>query len=300
MTVLITGATGLIGTKLTADLHAAGHKVHFLTTRDSKLIDNSNHRGFLWNPSKGELDTNCLEGVETIVHLVGATVSKPWTKAYKQEILDSRIATMKVLADHLQGEQHQVKYFVSASGISIYPDSLTATYTEDNTEVAPSFLGDVVVKWESAAEQFADLGMKVAKVRTAVVLDASQGALPQIAKPAKMGVGSALGSGKQWLSWIHLDDISGIYMHIIENGLSGVYNGTAPEAATNLEFTKAVAAQLGKRIILPAAPSFVLKLALGERASLVLEGQRVSAAKISEAGYQFRFPDLTSALADLL
>ena len=300
MTVLITGATGLIGTKLTADLHTAGHKVHFLTTRESKLIDRPDHKGFLWNPAEGTLDADCFEGVDTIVHLVGATVSKPWSKAYKQEILDSRIETMKVLADHLKDSQHQIKHFVSASGISIYPDSLTANYTEENTEVSPSFLGDVVVKWEAAADQFADLGMKVAKVRTAVVLDASQGALPQIAKPVKMGVGSALGSGKQWLSWIHLDDISGIYMHIISGGLSGVYNATAPQPATNLEFTKAVAAQLGKRIIMPAAPAFILKLALGERASLVLEGQRVSAAKISDAGYDFKFPDLTSALADLL
>lgn len=300
MTVLITGATGLIGTQLTANLHKEGHSVHFLTTRESKLLNEPNHKGFLWNPAKRELDASCFEGVDTIVHLVGATVSKPWTKSYKQEILDSRIKTMELLRENLGSTQHQVKHFVSASGISIYPNSLSEVFTEESTEIGDNFLADVVVKWEAEADKMSELGMNVAKVRTGVVLDASQGALPQIVKPVKMGVGSALGSGKQWFPWIHLNDICGIYAYIINEGLTGVYNATASGVVTNAELTKAVAKQLGKRIILPPAPAFVLKLALGERAALVLEGQRVSSAKIEQTGYTFQFPQLGAALADLL
>lgn len=300
MTVLITGATGLIGTQLTADLHQAGHKVHFLTTRSAALKQKDNHRGFLWNPDKQEIDPECIKGVDTIVHLVGAPISEPWTKTYRQEILDSRIQTMRLLEDTLKNNPHKVQHSISASGISIYPHSLTANYKESDAAVADNFLGEVVVKWEAAADRFEALGIKVAKLRTAVVLDADQGALPQIVKPVKLGVGAALGSGDQWFSWIHLKDISGIYLHLIQHGLSGVYNGVAPKPVTNKELTYAVAESLGKKIILPAVPGFVLKIAMGERANLVLEGQQVSSEKIEKAGYTFAYSDIATALSNLL
>lgn len=300
MTVLITGATGLIGTELTRLLHQAGHTVHFLTTRQSKVVQQDNHKGFLWNPANKQIDPACIAGVDTIVHLVGAPISEPWTKAYRQTILSSRIDTMAMLEDLLKTTGHKVKHFVSASGISVYPDSLTAVYKEDSNAVADNFLGDVVVQWEAAADAIGKLGIEVAKVRTGVVLDTDGGALPQVVKPFKMGVGAALGSGKQWFSWIHLKDICGIYDHIIQQQMSGVYNAVAPSPVTNIVLTKAIADQLGKKIFLPAVPAFALKLALGERASLVLEGQNVSADKITATGYNFHFPTLTGALADLL
>lgn len=300
MTVLITGATGLIGTQLTADLHQAGYIVHFLTTRSAALKQEDNHKGFLWNPDKKEIDPECIEGVDAIVHLVGAPISEPWTKAYRQEILDSRIQTMRLLEDTLKNNPHKVQHFISASGISIYPNSLTANYKESDTAVANNFLGEVVVKWEAAADRFEALGIKVAKLRTGVVLDSDQGALPQIIKPVKLGVGAALGSGDQWFSWIHLQDISGIYLHLIQNALTGVYNGVAPTPVSNKELTYKVAQTLGKKIILPAVPGFVLKIAMGERANLVLEGQQVSSEKIEKSGYTFAYSDIATALSNLL
>lgn len=299
MTILITGATGLIGGQLTQMLLAAGHKVHFLTTRANKILNKDNHKGFLWDPKKRQLDKGCFEDVSTIVHLVGATVSEPWTKKYRQEILDSRIDTMRLIEDSLAELKHQVTHFISASGISIYPDSPTTEYTVFFSGVADNFLGQVVVAWEAAADRFKDLGMTVAKVRTGVVLDTDQGALPQIAKPVKMGAGAVLGSGKQWFSWIHLQDICGIYAFLIEKQAEGIFNAVAPHPVTNKALTHAVANQLGKKVILPAVPGFVLKLALGERASLVLEGQKVSAAKVGQLGYSFEFPELAGALAQL-
>ena len=300
MTVLITGATGLIGTQLTADLHQAGHTVHFLTTRSSKLIQTDNHRGFLWNPKNNEIDDQCFNGVDTIVHLVGAPISEPWTKAYRQEIVESRVGTMMLLEESLRKLKHQVTHFISASGISLYPNSLTEHYTEDSSAVGDNFLAEVVVQWEAAADRFEAMGIQVAKLRTGVVLDPDQGALPEIMKPVKLGLGAALGSGKQWFSWIHRKDISGIYFHLIQNRLSGVFNGVAPNPVTNKTLTQGVAQALGKKIILPPVPGFVLKVALGKRALLVLEGQKVSADKIIDSGYRFEFPDLDAALSNLL
>lgn len=207
---------------------------------------------------------------------------------------------MDLLYDTLQKIDHDIVHFISASGISIYPNSKTKLYTEENEEVDDTFLAKVVVAWEDAAAQFKDLGMEVTKVRTGMVLAKKEGALPELVKPIKLGLGAPLGDGNQWQSWIHIEDIAGIYLFILTNQLEGKYNAVAPNPVQNKKITKLIAAQLGSPLWLPAVPAIFLKLALGEMSVLVVEGQLVSSKKIQELGYNFKFYNIESALQDLL
>lgn len=300
MTILITGATGLIGSQLAAQLIAQNHTVHYLTTRESKLETRDNYKGFLWNVNTQTIDKACLNNVTTIVHLAGATVAKPWTTAYKQEILDSRIESIALLHNALGATPNSVKHIITASGISIYPGQSQEEFSEDSTQIGTDFLANVTQRWEAQADTFKELNIALTKVRTGVVFHASQGALPKIMQPIKFGLGSVLGSGKQWISWIHIDDICQMYMHLITTQQTGVFNGVAPEVITNKQLTKTLANYLKKPLFLPAVPSFILKVILGPRAALVLEGPKVSAKKIQATGFNFNYPTLDSAISALL
>lgn len=298
--ILITGATGLIGSELVKQCHEVGIDVNYFTTSKDKIEKSDNYHGFYWNPEKGEIDTNAFKGVTAIVNLVGSSISKRWTKSYKKTIINSRVESMELLYETLQKIDHDIVHFISASGISIYPNSKTKLYTEENLEVDDTFLAKVVVAWENAAIKFKSLGMEVTKVRTGVVLAKNEGALPKLANPIKLGLGAPLGDGNQWQSWIHIEDIAGIYLFILANQLEGIYNAVAPNPVQNKKMTKLIAAQLGSTLWLPAVPAFVLKLILGEMAVLVVEGQLVSSKKIQELGYRFKFYNIESALQDLL
>ncbi|RAJ13222.1 TIGR01777 family oxidoreductase [Olleya aquimaris] len=298
MRILITGATGLIGSEIVKQCHANGIAVNYLTTSKSKLSKDQNYTGFYWNPSKNEIDTDCLNGVEAIIHLVGASISKRWTESYKKEILLSRTQTSQLLFNTLQNTSHQVKHLVSASAIGIYPSSFTNYYAEDHTEVSTSFLGQVVEQWEQAVDVFKALELKVAKVRIGLVLSAKGGALPEMAKPIKFGAGAAFGSGKQWQSWIHLTDLANLFLHVLENKLEGVYNGVAPNPKTNQQLTKAIAKQLNRPLFLPNIPKFAMKLILGEMYILLFESQRVSSKKIEDTGFNFKHYNLQRALEE--
>ncbi|CAM3444909.1 TIGR01777 family oxidoreductase [Aequorivita lipolytica] len=298
--VLITGATGLIGTELVKQCHREGIAVNYFTTSKEKIENSQNYKGFYWNPKKGEIDLKAFEGTTAIINLVGATISKRWTDKYKKVILNSRTETMDLLHETLTKIDHTIVHFISASGVSIYPNSKTKLYTEENNEVDDTFLAEVVVAWEAAAARFKDLGMEVSKVRTGVVLAKDDGALPKLAKPIKLGVGAPLGSGEQWQSWIHLEDIAGIYLFLLKNQLEGKYNAVAPNPVQNKKMTKLIAAKLENPLWLPNIPAFVLKMVLGEMSVLVLEGQLVSSQKIEQLGYHFKYYNLENALQDLL
>lgn len=274
--------------------------VHYLTTSKSKLSTEANYRGFYWNPNTNEIDYNCFKGVSAIINLVGASISKRWTDSYKKEILKSRTKTAQLLQDTIIKHNYQIEHVVSASAIGIYPTSLTNYYDEDATQVASTFLGEVVEQWESAVDSFKTLGCKVAKVRVGLVLAKDGGALPQIVKPIKFGAGAAFGDGKQWQSWIHVKDLASIFMHILQYKLEGVYNGVAPNAVTNKELTKVAASVLQRPLILPNMPRFVMKLVLGEMYILLFESQRVSSQKIENEGFNFTYANLRPALEDLL
>ena len=300
MKVLITGATGLIGTQLTKECHKAGISVNYLTTSKDKIEDTPNYKGFYWNPYEGEIDKNAFTDVTTIINLVGASISKRWTKSYRETILKSRTTTTNLIYNTLKNTKTNVRHFISASGVSIYPNSESRLYTEKNTAVDTTFLADVVQKWESAADQFKNLDIRVAKVRTGVVLAEDEGAFPKLVKPIEKGFGAALGSGKQWMSWIHIDDIVCVYIHILKNGLRGVYNATAPNPVTNEKMTRKIAAYLNKDLWLPNVPGFVLRLVLGKMAVLVTKGQLVSSKKLEESGYEFKYVNVAPAIKNLL
>lgn len=300
MKLLITGATGLIGSKLSDACIEQGHTVHYLTTTKAKVEHKPNYIGFYWNPETQEIDTACLDGVEVIVHLAGASIAKKWTKRYRKVILDSRIKTAGLLFDTLSKQSHSVERFISASGIGIYPPSLTKLYSEEDRVVADSFLGEVVVAWEAAADRFKLLGIDVTKVRTGLVLSNEGGALPSIVAPIKNNVGAALGSGKQWQSWIHIEDMMMVYLYILKHEWEGIFNAVAPGPVTNKNLTKQIALALDKLLWLPNVPGFVLKMILGEMATLIIDGQLVSSKKLEDHGFIFRYYNLKAALEDLL
>ncbi|WP_405199496.1 TIGR01777 family oxidoreductase [Christiangramia sp. LLG6405-1] len=300
MKVLITGATGMIGSRLSDLCRESGMMVHYLTTSKSKIEKREDYKGFYWDPKSEEIEKECIDGVTTIIHLAGASIAEKWTSEYKETIIKSRTETAALLYDTLKNNEHQVENFISASAIGKYPDSLEKLYFEDDEVLADNFVGTVVKKWEAAADRFSNLGIDVAKIRVGLVLSEKGGMLEKVRKPIEMNVGAPLGSGKQWQSWIHLDDLAGIFLHAIERELTGVYNAVAPNPVTNKEMTKQLADQLNKPLWLPNVPKFVLKTMLGEMSQIVLSSQLVSCKKIEEHGYKFKYSNLSKALEDLV
>ncbi|WP_179348236.1 TIGR01777 family oxidoreductase [Winogradskyella pacifica] len=300
MTVLITGATGLIGQKIVNQCHSAGINIHYLTTSKSKLSTEPNYKGFYWNPDNNEIDHDCFEGVTAIINMVGASISKRWTDDYKEVIIESRTKTAQLLQDTIKKHNYNIEHVVSASAIGIYPTSLVNYYEETNSEISETFLGKVVHKWEAAVDGFKALGCKVAKIRIGLVLAKDGGALPQIVKPIKYGVGAAFGSGKQWQSWIHVEDLASLFVYAVQNKFEGIYNGVAPNPVTNKELTKVSAEVLHRPLILPNIPKFAMKLVLGDMHILLFESQRVSSQKVEAEGFNYTYVNLRPALDDLL
>lgn len=296
MRVLITGATGLVGSELVPLLLKNGIGVNYLTTSKNKIQKEQNYEGYYWDPEKGIIDEQCIDEVIAVIHLAGAPVSKRWTTSYKQEILESRVLSTNVLFSLIKNTANDIQHFISASATGIYPDSLTNIYSEEDEEVDNSFLGNVVKKWEEAVDQFERLDMKVSKVRTGIVLSGSGGALVEMAKPVKMGLGAALGSGKQMQSWIHVRDIACIYYYILKNGLEGVYNGVAPYPVSNDKMMQQIAEILNRPYFMPNVPKFMLQLILGQMHEILLSSQNVSAKKIIGEGYQFKYLSLEKAI----
>ncbi|ULC58742.1 TIGR01777 family oxidoreductase [Flaviramulus sp. BrNp1-15] len=301
MRVLITGATGLIGAEIVKLCHKKAIKVNYLTTSKAKIEKRENYKGFYWNPKSGDLDVDCFKDVDAIIHLAGATVSKRWTPEYKKEILNSRKETTQLLVNALKGETHTIKQVVSASAIGVYPDSLINYYEEGfKTKDENSFLTQVVHVWENELDAFKSLNINVSKIRIGLVLSKKGGALLEMVKPIKFGVGAAFGNGKQWQSWIHIKDLANLFLYVLEHNLSGVYNGVAPNPVTNQELTKTIARVLNRPLLLPNIPKFFMKLVLGEMHALLFESQRVSCKKIEDKGFNFNYNYLEPALKDLL
>jgi len=299
MKILITGATGLIGSELVKLLVAKNHTVHYLTTSKEKNKYDSNYVGFYWNPQLGKIDENCIYGVDVIIHLAGANIAKRWTDSYKQEIIESRTLSSELLFNLVKKTPNHIKQIISASGTAIYPESFSKVYSEITVDSEDSFLSNVVKKWEESVNVFQVLGIKVCKLRTGIVLSNVAGALPEMVKPIKLGFGAAMGSGKQIQSWIHITDLVAMYYFAIENQLEGVYNAVSPNPVSNLELTKTIAKTLKKPLWLPNIPEFVMKFILGEMSYLLFSSKNLSAQKISTAGFQFQFPKIEKAISNL-
>lgn len=300
MTVLITGATGLVGRELVSLFRKNGVTVHYLTTDYDKIKTEPDYIGFYWNPQEGKIDENCFVGVDTVIHLAGATIAKRWTKSYRQEIIESRVLSANLLFKVLKDNPHQVKQLIAASAIGIYSDSLIETYSESSPAIATDFLGNVVTSWEESTDKFGLLGIKVSKLRIGLVLSEKGGALPQMVKPVKSGFGAAFGSGKQWQSWIHIEDLAAMFYTAAKQGWEGIFNAVAPNPVTNTELTKSIAKVLRKPLWLPNIPKFVMKLVLGEMHTLLFSSQKVSSQKAESTGFVFKYTKIDKTLQSIL
>jgi len=300
MKILITGVTGLIGKELTNLLLKENHSIHYLTTSKLKIQNRDNYFGFYWNPKEGKIDENCLDGVDAIIHLAGASISNRWTDSYKQELIESRLLSTNLLYHLVKKNPNQVKHFISASGTAIYPDSDSAVYDENSTEIDPSFLGNLVVKWEESADQFKLLNIKVTKMRTGIVFSEKGGALPEMIKPIKMFVGSGFGTGKQMQTWIHINDVVRLYFFTLQNKIEGVINAVAPNPISNQELTRCIAKQLHRPLFLPNVPLIVMKLILGEMHILLFNNKNIIPRRALELAFQFEYPTADLALTNLI
>jgi len=294
--ILLTGGTGLIGIKLTEQLLAKGWQISHLSRSAGK---NPQVKTFLWDVNKGEIDPDCIDGVDVVVHLAGAAIAdKRWTDERKKEIIDSRAKSIRLIYNLLGTKKHQVTSIVSASAIGYYSDRGDELLTEESPP-NNDFMARCCVEWENAVDEAQKLGLRIVKFRTGVVLSVD-GALKLMAQPIKLYVGSPLGSGKQWVPWIHWQDVVDMYMLGIENeNFAGVYNQVAPNPVTNVQLTQAIAKQLHKPLWAPKVPAFVLKILMGEMSTIVLGSTKVSAQKIEGAGFKFKYPDITSALTEI-
>ena len=298
--VLITGGTGLIGSHLTKLLLANKYSVSHLS-RTPK--ENSAVKTYTWDIEKQEIDTEALATADYVIHLAGANVGvQRWTRSYKHEILQSRTASARLLYKTVKGlKKHKIKAFVSASGINIYGDDTGSAEIIESSPHGNEFMVEVCEKWEAGADNMKEMGMRVVKLRTGMVLSTHGGALEKMITPFKLGAGAPLGNGQQYVSWIHIDDLCRMYQAAIEHETyEGVYNAVAPKPVTNEEFSKTIAKVLNKPFFLPNVPSFALKLVFGELAGLVLGGNKVSSRKIEETGFTFHYRDVEAALRNLL
>jgi hypothetical protein len=298
--ILITGATGLIGQSIVEKCLEQNMQVSFLTTNKSKLKKVDNYKGFYWNPKQFEIDIEAFKDVEVIINLAGSAITKRWTSSYKNNILNSRVESVNLLFSTIKKEKIPIQHFISASAIGYYPDSWTNYYTEDFDSKDDSFLINVIKEWETAADQMASLNIPVSKIRIGMVLSDHGGALPKIVKAIKYGLGAPFGSGEQWQSWIHIKDLTQLFIFVLENQLGGIYNAVAPNPVSNRDFTKTIARFLKRPLFLPNIPKVLMKIVLGEMHEILYESQRVSSKKIEDLGFQFKYYQITQAIEDLL
>lgn len=299
MKVLITGGTGLIGRRLTELLHTKGYEVAYL----SRSHKPGKIKHFLWDLNKNYIEDAAINYPDYIINLAGANVfEKKWTKEFKKEIIESRTNSVNILYQKFRESGRSLKAFISASAIGYYgADTGSDLISEEHAE-GNDFLATVVSQWEKSIMQFEGLGIRTVRLRIGIVLDKNGGALDKLVTPIKLGAGAALGSGKQYVSWIHIDDLCHMFVDAIEkNSMKGIYNAVAPNPVTNEELTKGIASAIGRSIYLPNVPSMALKFMLGsEKATILLGGNYVSPEKIIKEGFNFKYTHLEQALKDLL
>lgn len=288
-TVLITGGTGLIGTKLISLLKKNGHNYRLLSTQ-KKLSNKSNHT-FYWNPASGEIDTAAFEGVDVIVHLAGSTVNQPWTESGKKDILQSRVQSTNLLKTSLQ-KTNNVPLIVTASAVGIYPD-LGDEWVKEDEQPGDGFLADVVVEWEKATSQLSEHCHRLVTMRIGIALSSRGGAFPLMAKATKYWIGSPFGKGDQYMSWVHVTDIAEFVLFSMnDDRVDGIYNMVAPNPETNSDFMMELATAMNKPYFFPKVPKFILRLIFGERADILLKGVRASNEKINKLGFEYRYPHI--------
>jgi hypothetical protein len=295
MKVALSGATGLIGTALRESLAADGNQILAISRRPAVPPLETVH----WDVDNGRFDASGLEGVDAVVHLAGEPIAQRWSEARKRAIRESRVNSTRLLVEGLKSLERKPRVLVSGSAIGFYGDR-GEELLEETSSPGTGFLPETCQAWERAAMEAMGLGIRTAVLRTGIVLSTRGGALKKMLPPFRMGVGGPVGSGAQWMSWIHIDDVVGAIRHsLAKDDVMAAVNVVAPEPATNKEFSRSLGRALSRPAFFPA-PGFALKLAFGEMAAIVLEGQRVAPRKLLATGYRFQFPELPGALGDVL
>lgn len=297
MNILITGGTGLIGKSLVKKLKEQNHNVKILTRKKTE-----NPEEFYWNPEEKFIDEKAFENLDSIIHLSGANISERWTESYKKQLFSSRIDSANLLKEYCQERNIHLKSFISASGINYYGTFTSDQVLDENSGILKhDFLAKLCVEWEKAAEDFSEISDRIVCLRTSMVLAKNGGAFPMLKKTVDFNIGSAVGSGKQWMNWIHVEDLVNMYIFVLENSqLNGKFNAVADEVPTNEMFMKTLA-KVSEKFFLPInVPSFVMKLAFGEMSSIILEGTRASNEKIKSNGFEFKYDKVKKAFEDLM
>jgi len=299
MKILITGGTGLVGKSLKKELLKNGHQLVLMTRNPQQYPQENNVTYQKWDSINDAFPLDALEGVESIINLMGENLAdKRWSDKQKEKLKSSRIIGTNKIVEALNSSGHKLKCFVSASAIGIYPVNNDITIDE-STKNGEGFLANLCKDWELSASKLKTASRQVT-IRIGVVLARSGGALGKLIPLFKTGLGGPIGNGQQFMSWIHVSDLVSLISKAIDDeSFNGVYNGTTPKPVTNLEFTKALAKAVHRPAFLPAPP-FMLKLAMGEMSSIILDSQKVVSKRLEDNHFKFNFPDIDSALQDIM
>lgn len=292
---IITGGSGLIGSHLSTLLAGEGWQVAHLTRGDKK---GGRYRSFRWDPETGYCDREAFREGDAVIHLAGSNIGQGrWTGSRRKEIIRSRTVTGELLSRMTVGSGITPSVFITASGVNYYGSVTSEKIYTENDPASEDFLGETCRLWEAAADLFAEAGVRVVKVRTAVVLARSGSALNKMTAPAKAGLVVRMGPGDQYFPWIHIDDLCGVYhKSLTDSTMSGPFNAVAPHHVTHDMLMSEVARQKGLPVFLPHVPAWLLRTVLGEMSVILTNGSRVSSDLLSDAGFRFRYPDISSAL----
>ena len=297
--ILITGGSGLIGKHLSQALKTKGYQVVILGRKENLTEEIPVYR---WDLNTSFIDERVFEGLTDVVHLAGAGIAdSAWTQQRKQELIDSRVKNAALLKEFLFKKNIRLNSFTGASAVGFYGAVTKEHIFTENDPPSSDFLGTCCKLWEESYNEIISSGVRTSIIRVGVVLAREGGALKKLVAPVRFGCAAALGTGKQIVPWIHINDLVGIFLKAIEDqSMRGIYNAVAPQKISNYELTKSMAEVMHKPFFLPNVPSFVLNLAMGEMSSIVLEGSEISAEKIVKAGYAFKFTEIKEALKNLL
>lgn len=296
--ILISGGSGMIGRAVSELLLKGGHEVRWLSRGEG---NSHGIRKFRWDPENNTIDARAFDGVNHLIHLAGAGIADHrWTAAYKKKIIQSRIKSAELLFNTLVRNGVKIDSLVGASAVGLYgAGSGGHVYTESDPP-GNDFLSKVCVEWENSYQSFSEAGIRVAVIRTGIVLSQHGGAYKKLKPLFSKGLGAVVGNGNQAFPWIHIHDLAALYCEaLFSENYRGAYNATAAEQVNNREFSLALAKSFRKPLILPAVPAFLLKLALGELSTTLLTGEKISNQKLLDTNFKFKFPGLTAALKDL-
>lgn len=297
MKILIAGGTGLIGQALTEKLVGLDHTVHILSRSEHKNEKNTLY--FTWDIKNKSIDLKSFDEVDVLINLSGAGIAdKRWTASRKKVLINSRVEPNQFLLETIKSNNLSIKNFICSSGVNCYGWENPEQTRKESDEYGTDFLSKIVQLWEQSALEFSEV-CPVNIIRTSVVLASEGGALGQLSKLVKWRLGSYIGTGKQYMPWIHIDDLTNIFIHLLDSEKQNIYNANTDQQITNREFMKKLNAALGKKPFVPPAPSWALKIMLGEMSQMVLQGIKVSNEKIKNSGFQFQYSSIEKAFDEI-